>query len=148
MRSLEHAAMKSVAYLFLPLALVTALATAQDEQMFRGRAVETLLVGNTLYVHHPGCTDAEANFILHIAEGGKAYAKERACRLPADRAKSMSGRWGPDGGEFCIREVGAVEKECLTLVKVGDDTYKRVDRTGVRTDWSLAVLKEGNPEGF
>lgn len=140
--------MKHAIFWFTMLGFVWTMAVAQEQQFLRGRTLQGELVGNTLYVHHPGCTDVEANFILYFAEDGKAFAKERACRLPADRAMKLQGSWSMAGSDFCIRQMGEVKDHCLTLVKIGDNTYKRIDTTGVRTDWSMAVLEEGNPEGF
>ncbi len=130
------------------LMALSAAAIAQEEEFLRGKALADVAVGNTFYVYHPGCTDKAANLIVYFAGDGKAFAKQRACKLPADRATSVKGRWTMSEGKFCLRELGGVAEQCYELVKIGENTYKRIDRTGLRTDWSMAVLKQGNPEGF
>lgn len=130
------------------LMTLAAGALAQQQEFLRGKALESIAVGNTFYVYHPGCTDTDANFIVYFAEDGKAHAKQRACKLPADRAEILRGRWATSGGKFCVREMGSIDEHCYELVRISENTFKRVDRTGVRTDWSMAVLKKGNPEGF
>ena len=130
------------------LVVLSSAAIAQEQEFLRGKAIADVAVGNTFYVYHPGCTDQAANLIVYFADDGKAFAKKRACQLAADRATSLNGRWTLSGGKFCLRELGDVAEQCYELVKVGENTYKRIDRTGVRTDWSMAVLKQGNPEGF
>jgi hypothetical protein len=130
------------------LGLISSIGFAQQQEFLQGKRVESELVGHTVYVHHPGCTDTDANFILYLAEDGKAFAKERACGVSSDHAKTMQGKWGLVGSDFCIREMGSVQNHCLKLVKIAENTYKRIDTTGVRTDWSMATRQTGNPEGF
>ncbi|MGW8367726.1 MAG: hypothetical protein ACWGPN_03480 [Gammaproteobacteria bacterium] len=130
------------------LVVLSAVALAEEPEFLRGQALKDIAVGNTFYVFHPGCTETDANFIVYFAEDGKAYAKDRPCMTAPDRARSLKGRWTMSDGEFCVRELGEVQEHCYEMVKVGENTYKRIDRTGLRTDWSMAVLKPGNPEKF
>ena len=140
--------MKRAAALLTIFVFAPPVAFAEQTQFLSGTGLKDALVGNTMYVHYPGCTEAEANLILYFADDGEIHAKQRACQLPTDRATSLRGKWGMEGPEFCVREMGEVQRHCLTLVKVGENTYKRIDTTGLRTDWSMAMLQEGNPEGF
>jgi hypothetical protein len=135
-------------FLAAGLMALSAAAIAQGQEFLRGKALADIAVGNTFYVYHPGCTDQDANLIVYFADDGKAFAKRRSCQLAADRATSLKGRWTLSEGKFCLRELGDVAEHCYELVKIGENTYKRIDRTGLRTDWSMAVLKQGNPEGF
>ena len=74
------------------LVALSAAALAQQQELVRGKALRDLAVGNTFHVYHPGCTDKEANFIVFFAEDGKAYAKDRPCKIALDRASSLTGR--------------------------------------------------------
>lgn len=121
---------------------------AQDTQMIKGRAMRDLVVGNTAHIHFPACADQKPNVMLYFAEDGSIRAAERQCNLAMDRAQRLTGTWRLTGNRFCIRGavVGDVQDHCLTMVKIHGNVYKRIDRTGLRTSWSMAIIVEGNPD--